>query len=324
MDNLQILSPYKAGYFGTLGLNESFKAEYRENNHWMDNVFFRSSIFNHADKIMRTNNWYTRQAGIKRLKLSNGSIGVINNKHELRARKYYFTDQDTAFDYIDDDENFTLAYAITIHKAQSSDFKNVFLVIPEKASLLSRELVYTALTRSRYRLTLFLKVGQENPLEIARKRSAILSRNTSIFESPMDYKRVYHPDKDVHVRSKNEYIIYTALKSEGLVPQYEKALQPKERSYLIHPDFTIECNGKTFYWEHLGRLDTKKYSGDWIRRKQDYIDIGLYDNLLTTDDLNGIDNEKVMSIIQDMKSDDLKISKSEKFSKHHYELCQSA
>ncbi|MBZ5529573.1 MAG: ATP-dependent RecD-like DNA helicase [Acidobacteriia bacterium] len=324
LDNLQMLSPYKAGYFGTLGLNELFKAEYRDpkGTHWMDNVFFRSSPFDHADKIIRMNNWYARQSGIKRLKLSNGSIGVINNKQELGDyfRRYYFTDQNTPFDFIDDDENFGLAYAITIHKAQGSDFKNVFLVIPEKASLLSRELLYTALTRSRYRLTLFLKVGQENPLEIARKRSFILSRNTSIFELPEDYEKIYHPDKDVHVRSKVEYIIYTALKSEGLNPQYEKELRPKGRSYLIHPDFTVEYNGKTHYWEHLGRLDIKKYSGDWIRRKKDYIESGLYDSLVTTDDLNGIDDEVVMNIIQDIKGDCLKVSKTDKFSKHHYEL----
>jgi len=325
LENLQILSPYKAGYFGTLGLNELFKAEYREEKgrQWMDAVFFKSSPFNHADKIIRINNWYTRQSGIKRLKLSNGSIGVINNKKNdwgEHFRRYFFTDQDAPFDYIDDDENFSLAYAITIHKAQGSDFKNVFLVIPEKASLLSKELLYTALTRSRYRLTLFLKVGEENPLEVARKRSFILSRNTSLFEPPEDYKKIYHPDKDVHVRSKVEYIIYTALKSEGLNPLYEKELRPKGRSYFIHPDFTIEYNGKIYYWEHLGRLDIKKYSGDWIRRKQDYIESGLYDNLVTTDDLNGIDNEIVMSVIQDIKGESLKVSKSDKFSRHHYEL----
>jgi hypothetical protein len=171
-------------------------------------------------------------------------------------------------------------------------------------------------------LSLFLKIGETNPLEVARKRSDILSRNTSIFELPQDYKKIYHPDKDVHVRSKVEYIIYTALKSEGLNPQYERKLQPKARQYLIHPDFTIECNGKTYYWEHLGRLDTKKYSGDWLRRKQDYIDSGLYENLLTSDDLEGIDNEVVMNIIQDLKSDKLKESSSEKFSKHHYQLKQ--
>jgi exodeoxyribonuclease V alpha subunit len=89
---------------------------------------------------------------------------------------------------------------------------------------------------------------------------------------------------------------------------------------LIHPDFTVDYNGKTYYWEHLGRLDIKKYSGDWMKRKQDYIDSGVYDSLLTSDDLDGIDNDTVMSIIQDVKSGKLKPSKADKFSKHHYEL----
>jgi ATP-dependent exoDNAse (exonuclease V) alpha subunit len=188
LDNLQLLSPYRAGYFGTIGLNEAFKTEYRE-RHWLDNLYFKSSPFDHADKIIRINNWYTRKGGRKLLILSNGSIGVINNKQQGIFRKYYFTDQEEPLTYIDSDENFELAYAITIHKSQGSDFKNVFLIIPKKATLLSKELLYTALTRSRYRVTLFLQKEKENPLETARNRSFVLSRNTSIFIEPEDYKK---------------------------------------------------------------------------------------------------------------------------------------
>ena len=319
LDNLQLLSPYRAGYFGTIGLNEAFKTEYRE-RHWMDDSYFKSSPFDHADKIIRINNWYTRKGGRKLLILSNGSIGVINNKQRGFFRKYYFTDQEEPLTYIDSDENFELAYAITIHKSQGSDFKNVFLIIPKKATLLSKELLYTALTRSRYRVTLFLQKEKENPLEIARNRSFVLSRNTSIFIEPEDYKKIYHPDKDVHVRSKTEYIIYTALKSEGLHPQYEQEMKIKGRNYTIHPDFTFEYDGKIYFWEHLGRLDIENYSQDWTRRKQDYVAAGVYENLITTDDLGGIDKEILLTIIQDIKRNKLRESKDERFSKHHYKL----
>jgi hypothetical protein len=47
-----------------------------------------------------------------------------------------------------------LAYALTVHKSQGSEFKKVFVILPKHCRLLSRELVYTALTRSREQLVL--------------------------------------------------------------------------------------------------------------------------------------------------------------------------
>src|SRR4051812_9217945 len=47
-----------------------------------------------------------------------------------------------------------LAYALTVHKAQGSDFDTVFLILPQEARPLSRELLYTALTRFRKRSVL--------------------------------------------------------------------------------------------------------------------------------------------------------------------------
>lgn len=44
-----------------------------------------------------------------------------------------------------------LAYALTVHKSQGSEFKKVFVILAKNSRLLSRELVYTALTRSRDR-----------------------------------------------------------------------------------------------------------------------------------------------------------------------------
>lgn len=50
-----------------------------------------------------------------------------------------------------------LAYALTIHKAQGSEFRTVFVVLPKNCRLISRELLYTALTRSRDRLVLLIE-----------------------------------------------------------------------------------------------------------------------------------------------------------------------
>jgi UvrD-like helicase C-terminal domain len=57
----------------------------------------------------------------------------------------------------DVDEQLELAYALTVHKAQGSDFEIVFFIVPEKAATLSRELLYTGLTRFRRKLVLLLQ-----------------------------------------------------------------------------------------------------------------------------------------------------------------------
>ena len=320
------MTPYRAGYFGTLGINEFVKSEYRE-RHFADNFRFANSPFDHADKIIRINNEYVWMGGIRRLRLSNGSIGVLNNKsHTLFGRRkwfrrYYFLDQEAPIDWIDDEDNFELAYAITIHKSQGSDFNETFTVIPQKPTLLSRELMYTALTRSKGKVSLFLQESEGvNPLEVARGRSFVLARNTSIFEDPEDRRGIYEPEKGVYVKSKIEYILYTALKSAEASFEYERELPLKGKSYTIHPDFTIEVNGRTYYWEHLGILDIKDYYEDWTKRRQGYIENGYYENLITTDDLEGVSKEKIVKVVQDMLKNDLTVSEDERFSKHHYNL----
>lgn len=331
LDRFQILSPYRTGNFGTIGLNGYTKSEYGSENR-LDRLIYPPSVFNHADKIIRINNWYRRtrySRGKRVLFLANGSIGIINNKKKRdsagRKYRYFFIDKDYPFEVRDSDENFELAYAITIHKSQGSDFKNVFLVIPRKQSLLSKELLYTALTRSTHRVNLFLEKSEEkNPLVHAKKRSAILSRNTSIFTRPEDYRKIYEPEKNVFVKSKVEYIIYKALveaRDSGLLDfAYEQELSLSNRDYVIHPDFTIRVADRTYYWEHLGELDLEDYYSKWQERKGDYSINGYYENLITTDDLSGIKEQIVDELVKDIINDTLKPSKPERFSKHHYRL----
>jgi ATP-dependent exoDNAse (exonuclease V) alpha subunit len=96
--------------------------------------------------MIRNKNWYRGFGENREMVLSNGSIGFVCNN--MTGRRYFFPDAEKPLWSIEDEDNFELAYAITVHRAQGSEFDNVFVVIPERRSLLSRELVYTALTRS--------------------------------------------------------------------------------------------------------------------------------------------------------------------------------
>ena len=64
-------------------------------------------------------------------------VGIPHETFGFRGDKV--EDQDAAIE---------LAYAITIHKSQGSDFDTVFVVLPKTGRILSRELIYTALTRA--------------------------------------------------------------------------------------------------------------------------------------------------------------------------------
>ena len=327
-ENFQVLSPYRTGYFGTLGINKLIQSKYRIKKEFeKDSAYFRQ-----GDKIIRLSNWYSGKDEKRNLKLSNGSMGIVNSKRksfensdgnqiDYEERKYYFKDCDRPMTYVDDEENFDLAYAITVHKSQGSDFRNVFLVVPQKQSLLSKELLYTALTRSKFRLFLFIQDTEENLLMKAKNNSHLIHRNTSIFSVPINKKGKYCPEHGVVVASKIEFIIYTALQKSGLKFKYEEPLQLENLTYKIHPDFTIYLReGKKLYWEHLGMLDTRKYYNDWQDRRRSYKEHGLEDILITTDDLNGVNHEKIWALIEQIKEQELKVTVENKFSTHHYEL----
>ena len=321
----QILTPYRTGYFGTLGINKLIQGTFRfKDEREIENKYFRQ-----GDKIIRLSNWYTAKGENRKLKLSNGSMGIVNSKwkkngngqSEYEERKYYFKDSEYPMKFVDDEENFDLAYGISVHKSQGSDFRNVFLVVPRKQSLLSKELLYTALTRSKYRLFVFVQESDESLLLKAKNTSHLIHRNSSIFGKPADRRGKYSPEPGVTVASKIEFIIYQALMKSGLKFRYEKALELDTLNYKIHPDFTIFLrDGKKIFWEHLGMLDMRKYYNDWQDRRKSYEENGKLDILVTTDDLNGVNHEKIDQVIEDIRELNLKITNENKFSNHHYEL----
>jgi len=325
IENFQIITPYRTERFGCMALSNFFKTAYPR-GHWSDNAFFRGNPFRfkHSDKIMRLTNEYYN----KSLRLSNGSIGVINNQFKSnRFRQYFFTDQEEPlysnayYKPIKEEEDYELAYAITVHKAQGSDFRDVFLVLPGKKSLLSKELLYTALTRAKRSTTVFLLEEEGRAiLEEARDRSAILERNTSLFELPISAKDIFEPAKGKRVRSKIEYIIFKALESSGLKFDYEEPLFLEKGPEKIKPDFTVYIGDKTYYWEHLGELDTREYWANWKARRDWYKANGKYEQLVTTDDLGGVKQERIQKVIEDISGQKLEKTPQNEFSDHHYTL----
>ena len=71
------------------------------------------------------------------------------------------------------------------------------------------------------------------------------------------------------VRSKSEVIIANILYQSGIPFTYEKPLRAPDGT-RHDPDFTIEWNGRTYYWEHLGLLDKEDYRQEWAAKEAWY------------------------------------------------------
>ena len=329
LDRAQLLTPYRGGPSGSLGLSDFVRKAYRHDA-WSHHSG-RDSAFAHSDKLIRTSNlylWNTRDKRME-LRLSNGSIGVLCNHGIAKGgRKAYFPESEWPL-YFDkmDEEDFELAYGITVHKAQGSEFEEVLVVLPERRALLSRELVYTALTRSKTKLTLLIQqTPRDNPLQIARERSVLMMRNSSIFAEPFDSRRMFEPEQGIKVKSKIEYMIYRELQEARnagrLTFLYEQPMElPIDgHTVSVKPDFTVMCGGRTFYWEHLGMLDRADYSRDWRSRRAGYRAKGLEDSLVTTDDLGGVRQEKLREVIAALIVARPDGDGATEFSLHHYSL----
>jgi hypothetical protein len=181
------------------------------------------------------------------------------------------------------EDNLDLAYAVSVHKAQGSEFERVYLVIPKhKKTLLSRELFYTGLTRATRHCTLLVEDDIAPLLTMQRvEQSHLLRVNASLFtfDPVPDELRVlgdWYEEGKIHstltsymVRSKSEVIIANMLFERDIPFRYETPLFAKDGTFYL-PDFTVTWNGEDWYWEHVGRLDREDYRNHWETKQEWY------------------------------------------------------
>ncbi len=205
------------------------------------------------DKVMQTENqpkWLPKDARGLRF-VANGEIGIITEAWKGRngkpdnAKVVFSTQPEATYSYKKSEvkEALELAYALTVHKAQGSDFETVILIVPRKAQTLSRELLYTGLTRFKGKLVLLVEKDSQPLLDLRRpEASDTMRRTTRMFKlligqdaGDIGIKGPYRPEGLIHrtsdgtpVRSKSEVIVYDVLVSERLSVQYEKELTARD------------------------------------------------------------------------------------------------
>lgn len=182
------------------------------------------------------------------------------------------------------EDNLELAYAISVHKSQGSEFDYVYIVLPHRDShLLSMELLYTALTRAQKKVTLFIQQDISTLTTLSRpEKSAVRRINSSVFEfKPLPEQIVrptgswYESGKNIatlseyYVRSKSEAIITNLLVDRCVPFKYEEPLFAPDGSMYL-PDFTVTFRGEEYYWEHVGRTHDSAYMAHWEKKKAWY------------------------------------------------------
>ncbi|TVR01149.1 MAG: ATP-dependent RecD-like DNA helicase [Deltaproteobacteria bacterium] len=167
--DVQVLTPTHRGPLGTRALNEAL-------GHALGGGA-SGPRFAVGDKVMQTRNNYT-------LETFNGDIGIVASLDPESGRvAVRFEDREVTYgpEHLDD---LDLAWAVTVHKSQGSEFPAVVLVLStQHYVMLQRNLVYTAVTRARQ---LLVVVGMERALRMAvdnirsEPRFTRLSRRLSI------------------------------------------------------------------------------------------------------------------------------------------------
>ena len=187
--NIQILTPTKKGMLGTKELNVYLQKALNPAESFKDEKKGNGVIFRVGDRIMQIKNNYDivwekenneKEDGIEYgTGVFNGEIGTVKSINETEKSITIKFDDEKVADYAYSDlEQIEHSYAVTIHKAQGSEFDVVIMCVPKAAPiLLTRNLLYTGITRAKQ---LLIIIGDKNTVEFMIQNVDSKKRNTGL------------------------------------------------------------------------------------------------------------------------------------------------
>jgi exodeoxyribonuclease V alpha subunit len=169
MKDIQVLTPMYKGEAGADNLNSLLQSALNQNEVLITRGRKSYKI---GDKVMQLRNNYEKD-------VFNGDIGLINSiDTEDQKLEIVFNGKRVSYDFLDLDD-ITLAYAITVHKSQGSEYPCVILPITTSHYImLQRNLLYTAVTRAS---RMMIIAGSKQALQIAVANKKSRKRYTSLF-----------------------------------------------------------------------------------------------------------------------------------------------
>jgi len=175
MTDIQVLSPMYKGPLGVTDLNEELQA--RLNPSALETLEWGGHVLRLNDKVMQMRNDYDKG-------VFNGDVGWIRaiDKENSTVKVEFLGEAGpllVSYHFHELDE-LVLAYAVTVHKSQGSEYPAIVLtLVNQHYMLLQRNLLYTAITRAK---RLCVIVGQLRALEAAVRNNRVALRNTGLAE----------------------------------------------------------------------------------------------------------------------------------------------
>ena len=332
-DKWQVLAPVRNMPHGVININRLFHQKYRSHQLELSRRDYKKCIppalgdeeIVYGDKVINVQN-IKKEAypndGHAMNYVANGEIGIacgiyktgLKNNNSLKVcfssqTGYTYPYEKRDFDDEAGSAGLELAYALTVHKSQGSQFGTVILVLTEPCSIISRELLYTALTRQVGKIIILynqepyhlMKYSSEIHSDIAKRFTDLFAdvfsddggkhkpQITKVGDSFFDEKLIHKTVRGELVRSKSEVIIANALFYNGLSYEYEPELELEGK--IKRPDFKIvdADTGMEWYWEHCGMMSDVKYAKRWEDKEKFYAKNGIVrgKNLIVTEERAG-------------------------------------
>ncbi|TGY64459.1 SF1B family DNA helicase RecD2 [Limosilactobacillus reuteri] len=233
-NDIQILAPMYRGQAGIDCLNELAQQAYNPPANGRQEVDFRGLTFRVGDKVLQLVN-------VPEKNIFNGDIGKITAIES--GRTVGKKNESITVDFDGNEVSYSrmewnqlrLAYCISIHKAQGSQFKMVLLPIVQQFSrMLQRNLLYTAITRAAEKLVL---IGEPYAVATSVENEAI-NRNTSLVER---LKMVWEKHNDLQRSLKTDTLENDLTKNTGSVSSQitvneqadSRSVDPQSQDYLL-------------------------------------------------------------------------------------------
>jgi exodeoxyribonuclease V alpha subunit len=169
--DIQVMAPIYRGPAGVIALNDRLQEKLNPPaNHKPERRLF-GTVFRLGDKVMQTQNNYDKD-------VYNGDIGFIQSIDGIEQNlTVHFDGRTTTFDWSEADQ-LSLAYVISIHKSQGSEFPVVVMpIVTQHYTMLQRNLLYTAITRARQ---LCVLAGSRRAVQMAVQNNKVTQRFTAL------------------------------------------------------------------------------------------------------------------------------------------------
>ena len=180
---IQVLSPTKKGTAGTVYLNQILQESLNPHAPDKKERRYGDTCFREGDRVMQVRNnydilWKKTDGSVVGSGIFNGDVGIVTAiDNDMETMTVRFDDREADYDFTQLNE-LELAYAMTVHKSQGSEYRAVVLAAWNGSPyLLSRSILYTAITRAK---ELLIIVGKAETIAIMTQNAKVGRRYTGL------------------------------------------------------------------------------------------------------------------------------------------------